>query len=306
MLLTKKRVNSLSFLNSFKDKNTLKIGLIVTDKELKKIGVEKFVEGLAILPGAKYGPNSRKNAYGYSLADKTKEKVYKCINTIEWSWQQWTSGGGTETCSKLVDIYRYVYPKIEFPPNEIELVSINGKDGNQYLIANIRPEDFLQNDTLIKQTINMILEIFGYCQIFDEELKTDFSTSNIKRCNWKFLPEGVREMFVKRKDSMENDTKKRKNYLEYRLEVINNLNPIETYIGTDGFKGYYSFIFKNMCVLESSFYGNATYIITKDDWEKLSTMTKEQLLYNPNLIERVVHDSKWRQKFINIYNKFKE
>lgn len=47
--------------------------------------------------------------------------------------------------------------------------------------------------------------------------------------------------------------------------------------GVNGFKGYYAYLYDNYCVLESAFYGNATYIIPKDNWEELSQKTKREL-----------------------------
>ena len=55
------------------------------------------------------------------------------------------------------------------------------------------------------------------------------------------------------------------------MEMYNATTMVE---GVNGFKGYYAYLYDNYCVLESAFYGNATYIIPKDNWEELSQKTK--------------------------------
>ena len=58
--------------------------------------------------------------------------------------------------------------------------------------------------------------------------------------------------------------------------------------------GYVIFGFpeKNLYVLESGFYGNATYVVT-DDWEVLSRMTKAELINGDLHQTRVVHLKSW-------------
>lgn len=46
-------------------------------------------------------------------------------------------------------------------------------------------------------------------------------------------------------------------------------------------------IFSNHCVLESAIYGNATYIIPKENWEVLSQKTKQELINERLVIEKL-------------------
>lgn len=81
MIISKKRIISLDFLDKYKNDN-IKIGIHVTDKEYEKLGIKEFVEGTAIQPSPEFGINCNRNSNGYSFPDKTKPKEDKVINTI--------------------------------------------------------------------------------------------------------------------------------------------------------------------------------------------------------------------------------
>ena len=87
-------------------------------------------------------------------------------------------------------------------------------------------------------------------------------------------------------------------YMEY-MEKYNSEKIAE---GINGFKGYYAFIFLRCCVLESAIYGNATYIIPKENWEILSQKTKKELFDENKVIGKIDHSAKWEQ---NISDKFR-
>lgn len=69
----------------------------------------------------------------------------------------------------------------------------------------------------------------------------------------------------------------------------------------NGFKGYYAYILGKCCVLESAVYGNATYVIPKDNWEILSQKTKKELLDEDKVLAKIEHTANWEE---NVRNKF--
>lgn len=117
MIINKKRIISLNFLNNI-NIDDIEIGIQVTNKEYKKLGLEKFEEGIAIQPSPLLGIYSNRNANGYSYPDKEKGKEYRIVNTIQWVLRDW---GGYEH-SGYTDISRYVYPKIEVEAANVELM----------------------------------------------------------------------------------------------------------------------------------------------------------------------------------------
>ena len=306
MLITKRKINSIKFFNALENKENIKIGVLATEEALIKMGIEKYENGLSTLPSAAFGINCKRNAYGYSKADTTKPKQYRYIMTREWSWEQWVSGGGTETQTKFVDIYRMAYPRIEIPADEVELVLQESREKSRYFVANLVIKDFEKQTRVIKQTINMFLEIFGYCQIFESGLDYGFDISKIKKCNWELLPRGVK-IWIDEKNRTKQDNNEHKiSYEQYRISTIQKMEPRETHVGKNGFKGYYAFVFCNICIFENSLYGNATYIVKNDNWERLSQMTKKELVSESKLIKRIIHNSKWTEIIVNEYNNFEK
>lgn len=65
MIICKKRINSINFINSMQlDK--IEIGIQVTDREYEKLGVKQFEEGMAVEPSPLFGINCERNTCGYS------------------------------------------------------------------------------------------------------------------------------------------------------------------------------------------------------------------------------------------------
>ena len=136
--------------------------------------------------------------------------------------------------------------------------------------------------------------------IWDGEIQLDYSSKR-QRCNWKMLPPG--EMPSRHiKKQLGERGEKIDTYDIFRLEYMEKYNSEKIVEGINGFKGYYAFIFSKCCVLESAIYGNATYIIPKENWEILSQKTKKELFDENKVIGKIDHTAKWKQ---NVSDKFK-
>ena len=152
----------------------------------------------------------------------------------------------------------------------------------------------------MKEAVNILLEIYGVCYIFDGEIQLDYSSKR-QRCNWEMLPPG--EMPSRHiKKQLGERGEKTDTYDIFRLEYMEKYNSEKIVEGINGFKGYYAFIFSKCCVLESAIYGNATYIIPKENWEILSQKTKKELFYENKVIGKIDHTAKWKQ---NVSDKFR-
>ena len=294
MLINKKRIINVDNYN-VSEKN--KIGVMISEDNYQKLGIKEFVDGLIITPSYKIGPTCRKNVFGYSVADKSKPKEVRVVNTIEWTWEQWIGGGRTETHSKLVDIEKEVYQRKEYAPMGIQFIC-KIIDGNNYIIADLVDK---YNKELCKHTINMFLEVFGYCQIFDDKYNFHIDMANIKRCDWEILPKGIKICVDKKMKEKEQEKNfKRRNFNQGRIDYLQRTNYEDIYVGKNGFDGYYVFKYHNFCILENGFYGNATYIIPSLSWEELTKKTKQELISESLLIDRIIHQSNW----INGINKY--
>lgn len=114
----------------------------------------------------------------------------------------------------------------------------------------------------------MFLEIYGVCYIFDKTIQIDNSARR-QRCNWEILPPG--EMPSKHIErQLRERGEKADTYNIFRLKYMEKFKSEKVVEGLNGFNGYYAYVFENSCVLESAVYGNATYIIPKENWEILS------------------------------------
>lgn len=287
MIISKKRIQSLNFLDKF-DLDNIQIGIQVTNDEYKKLGLTEFVEGTAIQPSPTIGINCNRNSNGYSYPDKTRPKEYRIVNTIEWTLRDW---GGYEH-SGYADIGRYVYPKIEIEAANIELVLTKNKKGEYFIVANMNKNE---KKEFLKQTINMLLEVFGFCEIFTKDLDLLDTHNKIKRCNWELLPPGIKATVIANSNKTHKNSQ-RKDFNQFRLDTLSSYNPLEIFVGTGGFTGYYAYIFENTCYLENGTYGNATYVIPKDKWKELSQLSKKELLSTQFIISKINHTSTWEQK----------
>lgn len=287
MLINKKRIRNIDNYNII---DSSKIGVLVSDNNYHKLGITEFVDGLVITPSYKYGPTCKRNVFGYSVADKNKPKEKRVINTIEWTWEQWIGGGRTETHSKLVDIEKEVYQRIEYAPAMIQFIC-KTVEGNDYIFADLPNES---DKEIYKHTINMFLEVFGYCQIFDEEYNFTIDKTNIKRCDWEILPKGIK-IYVDKKlyEKEQKKNTKRRDFNQSRLDYLQNTDYEDIYVGKNGFDGYYVFKYENLCILENGFYGNATYIIPSLSWEDLTKKTKQELISESLIIDRIIHQERW-------------
>jgi hypothetical protein len=263
------------------DYTKIQIGIPVTNNEANNIGLQNM--GDTILPSGSYGKTCNQNAYGYSYPDRSKPKINRCVST------NWIQPYGNEYASSIpVDIYRDCYSLIDVPPMEIELVLFGDKDGHKFIIADLTPD--IRNKYL-KEAINIFLEIFGLCYIFSDEIRIE---NMIKRqhCNWVILPPGEKPS-VHITNHLRIQGRNDDTFDVFRLESIEKYKYEKIVEGVNGFYGYFAYVFENYCVFESAIYGNATYILPKQNWEIMSQKTKKELTDIRIVVSKIIHTEKW-------------
>lgn len=290
MHIKKRRIRKLVLPKQY-NLETIQIGVLVIGGEEIKVGLSN--NGDVVLPAGIFGPQSKKNAYGYSYSDKTNPKESRYVTT-NWIYPY----GNTDAEMIAVDIYRKCYPKVEVSPYGIELQLYINKSGQKYVMA-ILNDDI--REKYIMEAINLCLEIYGECYIFDGEICMDNSTK-YQRCNWKILPPGeMPSQHIKKQ--LQVSGRNTDTYDVFRLEHMEKYKSEKIVEGINGFNGYYAYVFNKCCVLESAIYGNATYIIPKENWEKLSQKTKKELFDENKVIAKINHTEKWEK---NINKELKE
>lgn len=251
-------------------------------------------KGDTVLPKP-IGSATRFNANGKEkiLRDQPKEKLYR---TQEWTHEEWRGKGETETVTSLVDIPYYRYPREHIDGYGHEL-TIKEVSGNKLISLNGKlTYDNSSSDSLIS-AINVFLEIFGYVDIYDESMEPIPAPEEIRRLNWVVLPKGQKISESDLKDIL-SKSKRIRPVEMLRQERISSFKPDIRAIGMGGFTGYVIYVFnqKKIAVLESIKYGNASYVISSNNWEELSKMTKQQLLSKSLVKQREIHTTGWFAK----------
>ncbi|WP_323815672.1 hypothetical protein [Cellvibrio sp. NN19] len=252
-----------------------------------------FDFGETVLPSAK-GSVARFNSQGKHIAlkDLPKERVYR---QGEWKWKQFCGRNEYEEMSKIVDIpySRYQRDYVEAPSVELSIV---GDASGGKLISASKVIFNAGNECLITHTVNLFLEIFGMCELRNENLDSIIS-SPIKKLNWDILPKGRKpwgELKTLISPVINNLPEGNKAVIEKRFESINVFEPEFVAVGRAGFSGYLVFGFpaKSLFILECTQINNATYVI-ENNWEQLSGLTKAEILNNKLHKQRVMHCKSW-------------
>lgn len=294
MQIKQKRVRNLAkYLQGFNANEKLYVALVNIDEHqsrLEQVGFTHKLEiGESVLP-AIFRSVTRFNAEGKEkpLKHLPKETAYR---QQEWHWTDW----GGESHSRIVDVPYLRYPREFIPPPSEELQILKNADGEKVVASKLFVNDGTSSERIL-HVINLFLEIFGECEILKEDLVPVIPV-NIKRLNWQILPQGKypwEKLSRQVAPVLERAKKGKIPIITARLHVIAEAKPEFVAIGTGGFHGYMVFGFpqKKLYVLESAYYGNATYIF-ENSWEELSKLTKAEILSGDLQKARLVHREEW-------------
>lgn len=200
--------------------------------------------------------------------------------------------GGIHYGIKTRTMNKYPREYIPAPSETFEIVDINGK----YYISSSELNLIDSEEKRNIHVTNLMLECFSEFEIFDTE-NVIIIGPKLKRLQWDVLPSG-KYPWEKSKKIIQKATerldKKDKGVIEHRMRIISKRNPDFLATGRAGFSGYfvYGFKDKDVYVLESIHLDNATYIFNSE-WEKLSQLTKSEIINSTIPHERIIHNGKW-------------
>jgi hypothetical protein len=256
----------------------------------KKLGFDAAPnDGDSILPAA-IGKNSDFNANGSIIIRKDLPKVRE--SRMGWrTWNDWHGNPHSGVQIRSIEIY----PRERvLPPSEyIEVKQTNGK---LYLCSRIFSRKNDSEETIL-HVVNLFLELFGTFNLTNPMLEVP-SAVQIKRLNWKILPQGEYPFARAKKELSEflnAIPAEDKSIVLERIKAITQYSPDFVAVGLGGFRDYVVFGFSKTgrYVLESPSLGNATYVLNQD-WQQLSTFTKKQILDGSLHEARLIHNNKWR------------
>lgn len=299
MLIQKKRIRNIdNYITTFDGRNVYIAHALPNQQKSESIGFTANQSlGEEVLPRI-VGAITRFNANGKSVPDKTvpKETAYR---QVSWTWKKWAGRGETEEITETREIEYQRYQRIFTPPPSIELKIVENLQGEKLIVS---PMLSLQNSNkeLVAHCINLFLELFGLCEIVDDNLNTIVKSTSIK-LNWSLLPQGEQpwntlgpKIFSVIKIGKGNAA-----VVEGRLELVNSKKPDFVAVGRAGFQGYviFGFTSRNIYILESSQCNNATYILNHN-WQHLSQLTKAEILDGNLHQARVIHRRNWATEIL--------
>ena len=214
----------------------------------------------------------------------------------EWTWEEWNGPHSTTTQSRIVDVPYKRYPRTFIPPPSVELTITKDVSGDKVVACDPVRYGDTEREQLLHR-INLFREIFGECDLLTGDLAPHIGTK-IRRLNWEILPPGELpwEQVRQRFGPVLVELGERKGpAVAARLKLLTEeLTPDFGATGRAGFHGYLVFGYKSqdVYVLESLQYGNATYVFGHD-WERLSKLTKAEILADGLHKERIIHVEGW-------------
>lgn len=264
------------------------------EKQLEQLGFSiPLTPGERLLPEPKYGPANRRNALGDEIVhhDKPMETAYR---QVEWHWTEFRGRYDTEECSKIVDVPYKRYPRTHVPPHGVEL-TIRKAGENSHVVAG--PFVVGKDDATVTNTANVFIEIFGECSVLRHDM-TVWAKTPVRQLNWELLPPGKNPWASAQpalKKVVNNADKGNQPVIRARFDTIGAHEPEFVAIGTAGFSGYVVFGFPRLgfCLLESQEVNNATYVLNDTSWERVSMLSKAEILDGNLHRARLVHRKSW-------------
>ena len=264
----------------------------ISTQRLTNSGFAGLNDGAVLLPSI-VGRVSRTNAEGRWVVDRNSPKAPRFMGQREWTREEWTGHGQTQTVTTTIDIYRDCYPRTFHAPQGIELTVVD-RAGTLFIVSppltwQVTPE------VDILHVLNLMLELFGETELRHEDLSS-FLPPNTRRVNWTLLPPGNTTASVSAHVSalVGRVAPTMRGPAMERLTHLAGHNPPEVYQGHGGFYAYVAYVFPHtgMTVVESVQPANATYVF-QGNWSAVAHLTKTQILAGNHHHARIIHDANW-------------
>lgn len=259
---------------------------------LSRIGFEPgFGVQTSIIPRA-VGPVSRFNSRG-------KDKVLRHLP--KESYSRWGCIKDWHGDVHFVDIPRERYQRKHLPA-PMEELTLTKRQGEWCVISRAVPNRE-ENHSVLLHLINLFLELFGECDILDEQLMPLIDERRMKRVYWKILPPGELPWEAVESFAEGVCTKGvlKREFQRHRYDCIRRFCPDAVYRGIGGLDGYLVFEFRQrgISVMENFIYGNATYICC-GDWKDVSRRTKAEIIRLSLCNRHIVHSHAWPREMAEI------
>lgn len=265
----------------------VKLDSIVPARQIE-IGVHHLQNDGDSILASEVGKVSGFNVSGKEIKRKDLPLIKKVIPQYR-TWKDWHGREHDGIQHRTMDVY-----PIEFVSPPSEKLSLKSIGEVMYVVT--RQVDLSADSAAVIHLANLLLEYFGGFEVFDIS-KHKISDVSTRQLQWEILPKGkypwnkvsgIVTPFLARLSQSERGV------IEHRMREISKYEPDFLATGRGGYSGYfvYGFASKELYFLESMHLNNATYIFG-NDWEELSTLSKERIINGEYEHLRVIHDKKW-------------
>lgn len=232
------------------------------------------------------------NANGKEVIRKDLEKIF--VHRMVWgTTRDWQGNTHSQLQNKRFEMYPREW--MEAPEEALKIIQAQSK----ILVVSRKLVASSHNAQEIVHLANVFLELFGDYSLLNDAMIPKLSPV-VRKLNWRILPPGEHP-FANINDFVDRLTESigtsEKNVANYRLSSILSYNPDFIAIGNGGFNGYIVMGFqeKNIFILESPIFGNATYIF-RNDWESVSSLSKKEIIRGELHSQRLIHTRGWRSE----------
>lgn len=248
--------------------------------------------GEVIIPDYKISKSTYENSEGKCIIRKDLPKE-NAERYLEWRLEDWGHHVHSGICYISYERYQREY----LPPRLLEFKIVEDKNKDKWVVSKIISNSE-KNYKDIKLAVNILLSIFGECEIINEKIEEPININIVK---WEILRPGERitkEML--QRVIKENNQSNEKIYIRNIDKLMQNCDG-NIAIGTQEFRGYIVFMHGKYAILESLMPNNATYILQKN-WQDVSKLTKTEVLSKKIYIDRIYHYSTWENKIKKYLN----
>lgn len=287
MIIQKKKIrNTEKYLSLFSANENFYVTVPVSEdikEKILKYGLS--FDGTPKIP-IPIGKATEENANGIW---KVRKDLPKENRSIERSYHIVDWHGNDHYGISFYD--KLCYKKVFIPPTEISF-QIENRVIYSQLLCNT-PEEMRK----IKVAINVLLEIFGFCELRKSDKNLLKPTIPVIAVPWEILRAGTKEKnawdnYLDK--TLQNKSKSQKVVIKHRHEYLWKQNPDFCALGKQNFWGYivYAFTDSKIYIFESDQPDNATYIFY-GDWKAASKLTKTEILAGHLHKARIFHNKNW-------------
>jgi hypothetical protein len=245
------------------------------------------------LPDPAVGTWARRNVEGWNIVRKDWPKVTKTFTHESPNFGDWYNG------SHEVSVDRDVYQREFFPPHgsTISYQEISRDEDSVIVYLELTrifkglPDD--ERELLF--ALNVFTESVGFCSVRTTDRPVHDYTDSL-HIDWEILPIGDREATLRTVKGKLSPNSQEERVIEDRLGLLLSMNPSHLLTGKSGFARYVGAQYAdNLVAFENVRYGNALYVMF-DDWQRLSKMSRLELIASEENFERIIHTTSWKQQ----------